>query len=145
MIDALITGKLFKQPERKTSKNGKAFVIAMLRVMQQDGGMVFAKLVAFDAVVCGKMMALHEGESVSVAGSLALSAYADKEGNSRPGMDMVVHDLLTVYHVRRKRDAMQQPAARPAPARPVPAPAAGWERMYQRNGNTGGGLEDDPL
>lgn len=30
-------------------------------------------------------------------------------GELRPGLDMVVHSLVTAYHVQHKRKAMEQP------------------------------------
>lgn len=107
MIDALINGKLHKQPESKTGKSGKPYVTALVRTAQQDGSIVFARVTAFDAEVCSKLAALAAGDTVALSGAVTLTAYTDKDSQAKPGMDMIAHALLTVYHVKHKRDAMQ--------------------------------------
>jgi hypothetical protein len=45
---------------------------------------------------------------VALAGTLTgASAFTDKEGAARPSLDLVAHQVLTAYHVRRKRKEMQ--------------------------------------
>ena len=62
------------------------------------------------------MLALGDGDSVALAGSLTPKVWTDKEGNSRPAVDLVAHKLLTAYHVTRKRNAVQKPVGqRPPP------------------------------
>lgn len=107
MIDAMINGKLHKQPESKIGKSGKRYVSALARISQQDGSVVFARVTAFDDEICNKLGALSAGDAVCLSGTVSLSAYTDKDGQAKPGMDMIAHALLTVYHVKHKRDAMQ--------------------------------------
>jgi len=111
MLDALITGRLHGKPTQKAAKTGKPFAIAKVRVATGDQA-IFVSVVAFDAAVCNGLLALDEGDSVALAGTLTPTAWLDREGAPRPGMDMVAHALLTAYHVKRKRAAQaeaQQP------------------------------------
>ena len=42
-----------------------------------------------------------------MSGSLTPKAWTDKEGSARPALDMVAHQVLTAYHVTRKRNTVQ--------------------------------------
>ena len=107
MIDALISGKLYGQPTERTSKTGKPFALAKVRAAGGDGESLFVNVIAFDAAPCTALLALGDGDSVALSGSLTPKVWTDKEGNARPGLDLVAHQVLTAYHVTRKRNAMQ--------------------------------------
>ena len=108
MIDALISGKLYGQPTERTSKTGKPFALAKVRAAGGDGESLFVNVIAFDTAPCTALLALGDGDSVALSGSLTPKVWTDKEGNARPGLDMVAHHVLTAYHVTRKRNAMQR-------------------------------------
>ena len=108
MIDALIAGKVFGTPTERTGKSGKPFAVAKVRVTAGDGESLFVSVIAFDAAPCAALLALGDGDSVALSGSLTPKVWTDKEGNARPGLDMVAHHVLTAYHVTRKRNAMQR-------------------------------------
>lgn len=57
---------------------------------------------------CTALLALAEGDSVALSGSLTPKTWTDKEGNTRPALDLVAHQVLTAYAVTRKRNAMGQ-------------------------------------
>jgi len=67
-------------------------------------------VIAFDQVLGAALMELSDKDAVAVAGSLTVSAWLDKEGKPRPGLDLVAHQLLTPYSVGRRRKAMRQQA-----------------------------------
>ncbi len=118
MIDGLIAGKLYGQPTQRTSKAGKPFAVAKVRAAAGDGESLFINVIAFDAAPCTALLALADGDSVALAGVLTSKVWTDKEGNTRPSLDLVAHQVLSAYHVTRKRTAMQgaqpgQPAAQP--------------------------------
>lgn len=116
MIDALIAGKLHGQPAQRTSKTGKPFAVAKVRVAAGDGESTFISVIAFDAAPCTALLALADGDSVALSGSLSQKMWTDKEGNTRPSLDLVAYQVLTAYHVTRKRSAMQGMQASPSPA-----------------------------
>ena len=120
MIDALISGKLYGQPTERTSKTGKPFALAKVRAAGGDGESLFVNVIAFDTAPCTALLALGDGDSVALTGSLTPKTWTDKEGNTRPALDLVAHQVLTTYHVTRKRTAMHPP--------PAPAPAHGRPR-----------------
>lgn len=115
MIDGLIAGKVFGQPMERTSKAGKPFAVAKVRAAAGDGESLFVNVIAFDAAPCAALLALGDGDSVAMSGTLTPKVWTDKDGNARPALDLVAHQVLSAYHVTRKRTAMQ--AGQPAPQR----------------------------
>ena len=107
MIDALIAGKVFGQPRTMTSKAGKPFATAKVRAAAGESEALFVNVIAFDADTVATLLTLSDGDSVALAGSLSPKVWTDREGNSRPAVDLVAHKLLTAYHVTRKRNAVQ--------------------------------------
>lgn len=106
MMEALITGKLFGKAEQRTSRGGKAFVTAKVRVPSADDA-VFIGVVAFADTVQAALLALDDGEAVALAGTLSAKAWTDRDGNARPSPDLIANQLLTVHHAKRKREAMR--------------------------------------
>ena len=115
MIDALIAGKVFGTPTERTGKSGKPFAVAKVRVTAGDGESLFVSVIAFDAAPCAALLALGDGDSVALSGSLTPKVWTDKEGATRPGLDLVAHQVLTAYSVTRKRRATEG-STPPAPA-----------------------------
>jgi len=115
MIDALIAGKVFGQPRTMTSKAGKPFATAKVRAAAGESEALFVNVIAFDADTVATLLALSDGDSVALAGSLSPKVWTDREGNSRPAVDLVAHKLLTAYHVTRKRNAVQKPVGQRQP------------------------------
>lgn len=122
MIEALIAGKLHGKPERRTSRSGKPFVSAKVRVPSGEDA-VFISVVAFSDDVQTVLLALDDGEAIALAGTLAAKAWTDRDGNARPSLDLVANQILTVHHAKRKREAMLQ--QRVDAARPRHVPDAG--------------------
>jgi single-stranded DNA-binding protein len=106
MIDALIAGKLYGQPAQRTGKSGKPFAVAKVRCAAGDGESLFVNVIAFDDDTCTALLALGDGDSVALAGALTPKVWTDKQGNTRPTLDIVAAQVLTPYHVTRKRKAV---------------------------------------
>jgi len=106
MIEALISGKLQGQPSEKMAKTGKLFVTAKVRVHAGEAD-VFVNVIAFSESACAALLALQSGDAVSLAGSLTPKAWTDREGVVRPALDLVASQVLTAYHVARKRKAVE--------------------------------------
>ena len=109
MIDGLIGGKLYGAPEKRLGKAGKPFAMAKVRATAGDNeSTLFVNVIAFDDAACNALLALSDGDSVTLAGSLTPKVWTDKQGVVRPALDMVAHQVLTAYHVQAKQAAMQQ-------------------------------------
>ena len=118
MIEALISGKLLGQPSEKMAKTGKPFVTAKVRVHAGEAD-VFVNVIAFSESACAALLGLESGDAVSLAGSLTPKAWTDREGVVRPALDLVASQVLTAYHVARKRKAVEPRAAEPGQFRHV--------------------------
>ena len=119
MIECLIAGKLQGQPEQRTAKTGKAYVTAKLRVAAGEETH-FARITVFSETACAALLALADGDALAVAGTLKPGAWIDRDGNAKPNLDLVAQQVLTAYHLERRRKAMQpgEPEQRaPRPAR----------------------------
>lgn len=107
MIDALIAGKLYGAPKQRQSKNGDPFTTALVRTAAGNGESLMVSVIAFDAAAQAALQALGEGDSVALAGALTPKVYEARDGGTRPALDMVAHAVLTAYHVKRKRQAVE--------------------------------------
>lgn len=105
-IDALVAGKLWKNPEERRSSAGKTFVTANVRAADGDGEALFVNVVAFSDSAKAALLALEDGDSVSFAGTLKIGTYEARDGTVKPNVSMVAQQVLTTYHVARKRKAV---------------------------------------
>ena len=108
MIDCLIQGKLFAAPQQRTSKAGKPFATAKLIAAAGDGERLFVNVIAFDAAAVAALLALGAGDALALAGTATPRAYI-KDGEPRASLDVTAQQVLTAYHVTRKRSATQTP------------------------------------
>ena len=138
MIEGLVAGKVYGRPEQRTGTNsGRPFVTAKVRAATSGGEMLFVNVLAFDATAQAALLALSDGDAVSLAGTLTPKVWTDREGQARPSLDMVASQVLSAYQVKRKREAAGTSAAGGAepPARtpypPAPAPAAARRGDYR--------------
>lgn len=107
MIDGLIGGKVHGKPVQRAGQSGKLFVTTPPRVAT-GGDTLFVSVIAFAGSACATLLALDEGDSSSVAGTLTPKVWADMEGTAHPALGMVGATAMTAYHVRLKRQAVQE-------------------------------------
>lgn len=117
MIRALLTGTLHDAPAIRISKTGKPFTTAKLKADTADGS-IWCSLIAFgdqaDALADQKANA-----AISIAGRATPSAWIDKTGAAKAGLDVVVDQVAALR-------------TKPRPKVATPAPVAA-------------GFDDDPL
>jgi single-strand DNA-binding protein len=102
MIDALITGKLLRNPTLKTGSSGKLYCNFLLSV-PIDGEYTLVSGVAFGDV-SERIAKLQKGDALSVTGSLKPSEWADKAtGEIKHGMSVTVSAALSAYDVKIRR------------------------------------------
>jgi Single-strand binding protein family len=77
----LIAGTLFRQPEQRTSKAGKPFVTATIRVKDGDESQWW-KVLAFSDSIKAELMRMADGDAYSVQGAFKVEFY-DKDGEKR--------------------------------------------------------------
>ncbi|HSN79985.1 MAG TPA: single-stranded DNA-binding protein [Rhodoferax sp.] len=95
MIDGLIAGRLIGDPERRQGKGDSAYVVARVRAQGSEGEPLMVNLIAFDDAPCKVLLALRDGDSVAAAGSLNPKVWTDKQGNTKPALDLVAHRVVS--------------------------------------------------
>lgn len=105
MIDALVGGKIWKQAEQRRSQNGNTYVLAKVRAADGEGESLFVSVIAFDEAAQDALLALDDGDSVSLAGPMKIGTYEGREG-TKASVSMTAQRVLTSYHVQRKRKAL---------------------------------------
>jgi single-stranded DNA-binding protein len=125
VIDVLAQGKLVKSPERRTSATGKDYATALLAVATEGDDSLLASCVAFRPEAVAALLALDKGDAAAITGRAKLRTWTAGDGALKTGLSVVVDQVLTLYAVKRKREAVQGVAD--APERPTSRerPAAG--------------------
>jgi single-stranded DNA-binding protein len=111
MLDVLVSGKLVRDPVTRTGKSGKDFCTALLRVDTGEEEQMLVPVIAFQEAA-EKLSRLKAGDAVSVAGPAKLSSW-EKDGETRHGLSVTAHAVLSAYDVKRRGTAEKdKPAAR---------------------------------
>jgi single-stranded DNA-binding protein len=97
MIDGLVAGRLYGEAEQRVDKAGKSFTVAKVRAATGEGDTLFVNVIAFEHGVCAALGSLRDGDSVALTGNLTPRVWTDKQGNTRPALDMVAHRLLALH------------------------------------------------
>ncbi|WP_020561785.1 single-stranded DNA-binding protein [Methylosarcina fibrata] len=120
MIDALITGKLLRDPALKTGSSGKPYCNFLLSVPTNDGEYTLVSGIAFGDVA-GRLTKLQKGDALSVAGSLKPSEWADKStGEIKRGLSITVSAALSAYDVKKRRGGESRQSNPAPPSRGYP-------------------------
>ncbi len=106
MIDALIAGNLFSDPKQGLGKNDSPYTTVAVRAADSNGDQMICNVIAFRQAARAALNALREGDSVALSGTLSPKVYLNREGEYKPGLDVVCHAVLTPYHINRTREAM---------------------------------------
>lgn len=96
MITGLIAGRLMEDAEQRKGRADSLFVVAKVRAQSSDGDSLIVNVIAFDETPRVALLALREGDSIAVSGSLAPKVWTDKQGNARPALDLIAHRVLSV-------------------------------------------------
>jgi hypothetical protein len=97
MINGLVMGTLFGDAEMREGKNATTFAVAKVKAPCADGETFLVNVIVFDADTCNALMAVQDGDALALSGSLTPKVWSDKQGNTRPALDMVASKLLTAY------------------------------------------------
>lgn len=97
MIDGLVSGRMMGAAEQRQGKNATQFAVAKVRATAGDGDAVVVNVIAFAPEACAALLALDDGDAVALAGALTPKVWSDKQGNTKPALDMVASRVLTAY------------------------------------------------
>lgn len=103
MLDALISGRLIKDCQLKTAKNGKPYTNFLLTVhVGEPDNIVISGIALGDAAE--RLAKLGKGDAVSVTGSLKPTEWEDRmTSETRHGLGITVADVLSAYDIKKRR------------------------------------------
>ena len=96
MIDGLVAGRLMGDASRRVDKTGRGYVVARVLARNRADEEFIVNAIAFDAAPCAALLALRDGDALSLTGALTPKVWTDKQGNARPSLDVVVARILSV-------------------------------------------------
>ena len=96
MIEALIAGYLMGDASRRIDKTGREFVVARVLARNRADEEFIVNVIAFDEAPCAALLALADGDALSLAGALTPKVWTDKQGIARPSLDLVATRVLTM-------------------------------------------------
>ncbi len=100
MIDGLIAGRLMGDASRRTDKAGRGYIVARVLARNRADEEFIVNVIAFDDAPCAALLALRDGESLTLSGGLTPKVWTDKQGIVRPSLDMVTTRVLTFDSLR---------------------------------------------
>ena len=95
MIDALVAGRLMGDASRRVDKVGRGFVVARVLARNRADEEFIVNVIAFDDAPCAALLALADGDALSLAGALTPKVWTDKQGVARPSLDLVAARVVT--------------------------------------------------
>ena len=96
MIDGLIAGRLMGDASRRVDKAGRTYIVARVLARNKADEEFIVNVIAFDEAACAGLLALRDGESLSLTGSLTPKVWTDKQGNTKAALDLVAHRVVGV-------------------------------------------------
>ncbi|MCU0927306.1 MAG: single-stranded DNA-binding protein [Hydrogenophaga sp.] len=106
MIDALIAGRLMGDASRRVDKSGRTFIVARVLARNKSDEEFIVNVIAFDEAPCAALLALADGEALTLCGALTPKVWTDKQGIVRPSLDLIATQVMTAYHAGRKQAAL---------------------------------------
>jgi single-stranded DNA-binding protein len=97
----IVTGTLFRPPEQRTSKAGKPFVTATIRVKDGDDAQWW-KVLAFSENIQAELMRLADGDAKSVQGAFKAELY-EKDGEKRLSLSIIADNVLALLQLSKAR------------------------------------------
>jgi len=98
MIEALIAGHLMGDASRRIDKVGREFIVARVLARNRADEEFIVNVIAFDEAPCAALLALADGDALSLSGALTPKVWTDKQGIARPSLDLVATRVLGVSH-----------------------------------------------
>jgi single-stranded DNA-binding protein len=132
----LVSGALFRAPEQKTSKSGKPFVVATIRVKDREDWQWW-RVTVFSESAQAELLRLSEGDSVSAQGAMTAGLYLKDNGETKLTFSLVADQVMALRPAPAER--------KPAKPKPEPAPPDPRSRQERCAGSwaPGSGPNDD--
>lgn len=102
MLNVLANGILVADPRERTAANGNRYATGALRVPVEDAEPMILSLITFSAPSVSALLALHKGDSCSIAGRASLRTW-EKDGATKTGLSVVADRVLSAYAAGKAR------------------------------------------
>lgn len=99
----LISGALFRAPERKISRSGKSYVSATIRVRDGDAAQ-FWRVTIFSDSAGEELMRLSAGDAVSAQGPMSAELYRPDDGEPRLSLSLIADHVLALRQPKKSRE-----------------------------------------
>lgn len=97
MIDGLVAGRLMGEASRRVDKAGRGYIVARVLARNRADEEFIVNVIAFDEAAGKALVALRDGESLTLVGGLTPKVWTDKQGIVRPSLDLVATHVLTAH------------------------------------------------
>ena len=145
----LVSGALFRAPELKTSKAGKAYVTATIKARGDDSRSEFWRVTAFGETAQDDLMRLDEGDHVTCQGAMKCELYQPEGKEARINLSVVADSVTPLRAARKERSANNTSCTKPIRRSPQARAANGPDsdfRLRQHGGHSPDpALNDDPF
>jgi single-stranded DNA-binding protein len=115
MIDGLIAGRLMGDASRRVDKAGRSYTVARVLARNKADEEFIVNVIAFDAAAGAALLALGDGDALSLTGSLTPKVWTDKQGNHRPSLDLIATRVMSAHDVGRQAETPDAPDLLDAP------------------------------
>ena len=100
----LISGKLFRDPEAKTSRGGKPYTLATVKVGQGED-VQWWRVMAFGDADRDELISLRNGDAVAVSGPLKAEMYAPNGNEPRLSLSVMADRIISAKRAKREKAA----------------------------------------
>lgn len=84
------------EASRRVDKTGRGFVVARVLARNRADEEFIVNVIAFDDAPGKALLALADGEALSLTGALTPRVWTDKQGVVRPSLDMIAARVMAV-------------------------------------------------
>ena len=117
MNNISIIGRITKDPELKTTQNGKKFVSFCIAVQKSNGKneTSFIDCIVWEQSAEFLCRNVHKGNQIGITGSLETRSYTDNQGNNRKVCEIQVRNIDLIF-------GQNAPTTEPAIPQNAPSP-----------------------
>ena len=91
------------EASRRVDKAGRGYIVARVLARNRADEEFIVNVIAFDEAAGKALLALRDGESLSLSGGLTPKVWTDKQGIVRPSLDMVATHVLSAQQAAGKQ------------------------------------------
>jgi single-stranded DNA-binding protein len=111
-VAILISGSLFKDPQRKTSQSGRSYVTTTLKAAAADNASSdFWSVLAFGDTAGAELMRLGINERVTIQGGLKLELYTANDGATKISRTIFADHVMALRQPPKERKPKAAKAA----------------------------------